>query len=75
MFEPVHGSAPPLVGKERANPMGAILRWRCCSAIGAPEAANVDDAFAPRSPRTSHADWASDGTRAVGDWIANRVGG
>ena len=25
MFEPVHGSAPPLAGKNVANPMGAIL--------------------------------------------------
>ena len=25
MFEPVHGSAPPLAGKNAANPMGAIL--------------------------------------------------
>ena len=25
MFEPVHGSAPPIAGKNLANPMGAIL--------------------------------------------------
>src|SRR3954463_12041020 len=25
LFEPVHGSAPPLAGKQRANPAGAIL--------------------------------------------------
>jgi len=25
MFEPVHGSAPPLAGKNVANPFGAIL--------------------------------------------------
>ena len=25
LFEPVHGSAPPLAGRNRANPMGAIL--------------------------------------------------
>ena len=25
LFEPVHGSAPPLAGKDLANPMGAIL--------------------------------------------------
>src|SRR6185436_6713297 len=25
MFEPVHGSAPPLAGKNAANPVGAIL--------------------------------------------------
>ncbi len=25
MFEPVHGSAPPIAGKNMANPFGAIL--------------------------------------------------
>jgi len=25
MFEPVHGSAPPIAGKNIANPFGAIL--------------------------------------------------
>jgi isocitrate/isopropylmalate dehydrogenase len=25
MFEPIHGSAPPLVGKDRANPMAMLL--------------------------------------------------
>ena len=25
MFEPVHGSAPPLAGKNVANPIGAVL--------------------------------------------------
>jgi isocitrate/isopropylmalate dehydrogenase len=25
MFEPVHGSAPPLAGKNVANPVGSIL--------------------------------------------------
>jgi isocitrate/isopropylmalate dehydrogenase len=25
MFEPVHGSAPPLAGRNVANPIGAIL--------------------------------------------------
>ena len=25
MFEPIHGSAPPLAGKDRANPMAMML--------------------------------------------------
>ena len=25
MFEPVHGSAPPIAGKNIANPLGAVL--------------------------------------------------
>jgi len=55
MFEPIHGSAPPLAGKDRANPMamllatGAALRWlgqraddpRLVDAAGA-----IDDAVA-----------------------------
>jgi 3-isopropylmalate dehydrogenase len=25
MFEPIHGSAPPLAGKDRANPMAMLM--------------------------------------------------
>jgi 3-isopropylmalate dehydrogenase len=25
LFEPIHGSAPPMAGKDQANPIGAIL--------------------------------------------------
>src|SRR6266403_2330126 len=40
MFEPVHGSAPPLAGKNVANPMGAILTAAMMLGhIGFPEAA------------------------------------
>lgn len=46
MFEPVHGSAPPLAGKNVANPMGAILSAALMlDYLGfAPEAAAVDAA-------------------------------
>jgi len=38
LFEPVHGSAPDLVGTQRANPLGAILSAAMmCHAIGLPE--------------------------------------
>ena len=79
MFEPVHGSAPPLVGKERANPMAAILSLAMLlEHIGAPEAARaVDDAVrAAIAANVCTQDLGgTHGTRAVGDWIAKKVGG
>src|SRR5687767_5486619 len=79
MFEPVHGSAPPLVGKERANPMAAILSLAMLlEHIGAPEAAQgVDVAVrAAIAANVCTQDLGgAHGTRAVGDWIANRVAG
>jgi 3-isopropylmalate dehydrogenase len=40
LFEPVHGSAPPLVGKGIANPMAAVLAGALMlEQLGAPEAA------------------------------------
>jgi 3-isopropylmalate dehydrogenase len=49
MFEPVHGSAPPIANKNQANPMGAILTGAmmlahlgCTSAANKIEAAVLD---------------------------------
>ena len=40
LFEPVHGSAPPLAGKGIANPMAAVLTGALlCEQLGHPEAA------------------------------------
>jgi isocitrate/isopropylmalate dehydrogenase len=40
MFEPVHGSAPPLAGKSVANPMATALTGALMlEALGHPEAA------------------------------------
>ena len=46
MFEPVHGSAPPIAGKNIANPMGSILTAAMMLAhLGfAAEAAKIDNA-------------------------------
>ena len=46
MFEPVHGSAPPIAGKNMANPMGAILTAAMMLAhIGPdPKAQKIEDA-------------------------------
>src|SRR5437588_9905362 len=42
MFEPVHGSAPPLAGKNAANPVGAILSAALMlDYLGAKEAARA----------------------------------
>jgi 3-isopropylmalate dehydrogenase len=77
MFEPVHGSAPPLAGKDVANPMAAILTLAMMlETVGADDAARaVDGAVrAAIAGGVGTADvGGSLGTRAVGDWIAKRV--
>jgi 3-isopropylmalate dehydrogenase len=79
MFEPVHGSAPPLAGKNAANPMGAILTGALMLAhLGfAAEAIRIESAVleAVRAKKTTQDIGGTLGTREVGRWIANRVGG
>jgi len=77
MYEPVHGSAPPLVGKDIANPMAAILSL-AMMLEGVGEAASggaVERAV--RAAITAGVGTpdigGSLGTRAVGDWIAKHV--
>jgi tartrate dehydrogenase/decarboxylase/D-malate dehydrogenase len=58
MFEPVHGSAPDIAGKNSANPIAAILSaGMMLEHLGFPEAAAsitaaVERALAPGAPRT-----------------------
>ncbi|MDQ6887812.1 MAG: isocitrate/isopropylmalate dehydrogenase family protein [Gemmatimonadota bacterium] len=77
MFEPVHGSAPSLAGRDAANPMAAILTLSMMlETLGAPDAATaVDRAVrAAIAQNITTADLGgSRGTRAVGDWIAGQV--
>jgi 3-isopropylmalate dehydrogenase len=77
MFEPVHGSAPPLAGKDKANPVAAILTLAMMlEQIGAnPAAKTVRDAVqASIDENICTGDiGGTHGTRAVGDWIAARV--
>lgn len=77
MFEPVHGSAPALAGKDRANPMAAILSLgMLLETVGEKDAASaVESAVrAAVSDGAVSADLGGSlGTRSVGDWIANRV--
>ncbi len=77
MFEPVHGSAPPIAGKNIANPMGAILTASMMLAhLGLNQpAAKIDSAVleAVRQKKTTQDISGTLGTREVGEWIAARV--
>jgi 3-isopropylmalate dehydrogenase len=78
MFEPVHGSAPPLAGKDVANPMAAILTLgMLLETIGADDAAAAVEqavrAAIAEGVTTPDILGGTRGTRAVGDWIAKRV--
>jgi 3-isopropylmalate dehydrogenase len=77
MFEPVHGSAPPLAGKNVANPMGAILTSAMMLAhLGFSDAARkIEQAVldAVRQKKTTQDVGGSLGTTEVGEWIAKRV--
>jgi len=79
MFEPVHGSAPPLAGKNAANPMGAILTSALLLAhLGLPGEANRIEAAvldAVRAQKTTQDLGGGLGTKEVGEWIAARVAG
>ncbi len=78
MFEPVHGSAPPIAGKNVANPFGAILTAAMMLAhLGlAREAEEIEAAVleAVRQKRTTKDIGGQLGTREVGDWVAKRAG-
>jgi tartrate dehydrogenase/decarboxylase/D-malate dehydrogenase len=77
MFEPVHGSAPPLAGKNIANPMSAILTGAMMLAhlrLNA-EAAKIEAAVldAVRQKKTTADIGGPLGTRECAQWIAERV--
>ena len=77
MFEPVHGSAPPIAGKDRANPMGAILTGAMMLAhLGfSDEAAMVEAAVldAVRERMVTSDVGGTMGTRECAQWVATRV--
>jgi len=79
MFEPVHGSAPPLAGKHIANPLGAILTAAMMLAhLGlTPEAAKIEAAVleAVRQKKTTQDIGGSLGTHEAGEWVRKRVAG
>jgi 3-isopropylmalate dehydrogenase len=77
MFEPVHGSAPPLAGKNVANPVGAILSSALMlETLGwTREAAAIEAAVAAAvASRQVTADVGGTlGTRETGDAIAESI--
>jgi 3-isopropylmalate dehydrogenase len=79
MFEPVHGSAPPIAGKNIANPFGAILTAAMMLAyLGmVAEAQKIEAAVleAVRQKKTTVDIGGTLGTREAGEWVAQRVAG
>jgi 3-isopropylmalate dehydrogenase len=77
MFEPVHGSAPPIAGKNLANPFGAILTGAMMLRhLGlAKEADKIEAAVleALRQKKTTQDIGGSLGTREAGEWVAKQV--
>ena len=77
LFEPVHGSAPPLAGKNVANPIGAILSAALMlETLGAvQESKAIERAVeaAIGANQTTADIGGTLGTREVGDWIAKRI--
>jgi 3-isopropylmalate dehydrogenase len=70
MFEPVHGSAPPLAGKDVANPIGAIL-----SAALMLETLGRNDDAARIERAVEAAVHANETTRDVGGTLGTRAAG
>jgi 3-isopropylmalate dehydrogenase len=77
MFEPVHGSAPPIAGKNIANPFGAILTAAMMLAhLGmTAAAARIEAAVgeAVRQKKTTQDIGGTLGTREAGEWVANFI--
>jgi len=77
MFEPVHGSAPPLAGKNLANPIGAISTSAMMLAhLGLDSYAEKIDAAvleAVRQKKITSDVGGSLGTKESAEWIANQV--
>jgi 3-isopropylmalate dehydrogenase len=76
MFEPVHGSAPDIAGKQEADPTATILSAAMlCEHLGlATEAARIEQAVADDLVERQGA-WAARVTPEIGDDIAGRVSG
>jgi 3-isopropylmalate dehydrogenase len=79
MFEPVHGSAPPLAGKNVANPMGAILSAALLvQSLGLIQEAATIEAAVKHAVMTGHGTkeiGGTLGTRETGDFIVHAIRG
>jgi 3-isopropylmalate dehydrogenase len=77
LFEPVHGSAPDIAGKNIANPMGAVLAAGMMFAFlgWTAEAQAIQDAVraAIREGKTTRDLGGPLSTGQTGDWLAGRV--
>jgi 3-isopropylmalate dehydrogenase len=77
MFEPVHGSAPPLAGRDMANPLACVLTvGMLLSHLGWPEEEARLEALVARAvaEKKCTPDVGGElGTRAVGDWIVGEL--
>ncbi|MEO8682353.1 MAG: isocitrate/isopropylmalate family dehydrogenase, partial [Vicinamibacterales bacterium] len=77
LFEPVHGSAPPLAGKNIANPIGAILSSALMlETLGAVTEARAIERAVQAAIDQGHTTTdigGSLGTREVGDFITSHV--
>ncbi len=77
LFEPVHGSAPPLAGKNVANPIGAILSTALMfETLGAREESRAIESAVETAIAGNHTTTdigGSLGTREVGDFIAAKL--
>jgi 3-isopropylmalate dehydrogenase len=77
MFEPVHGSAPPLAGKNVANPMGAILSAALMlESLGLSAEAAAIEAAVQAAVNGGHGTkeiFGALGTKETGDYIAHAV--
>jgi len=77
MFEPVHGSAPPIAGKNLANPFGAILTaammLRHLGFSNEPEKIETAVREAVRQKKTTQDIGGTFGTREAGEWIASQL--
>ena len=77
MFEPVHGSAPTIAGKNIANPIGAILTAAMMlNHLGMNAEAQKIEATvleAVRQKKTTSDIGGALGTKEVGEWVATHV--
>ena len=77
MFEPVHGSAPPIAGKNMANPFGAILTaammLRHLGFEKEPDKIEAAILEAVRQKKTTQDIGGSLGTREAGEWVTKSI--
>ncbi|HEV2400483.1 MAG TPA: 3-isopropylmalate dehydrogenase [Candidatus Sulfotelmatobacter sp.] len=77
MFEPVHGSAPPIAGKNQANPFGAILTaammLRHLGFEKEPDKIEAAVLEAVRKKKTTQDVGGTLGTAEAGEWVSSSI--